>query len=55
MTFFPRSANAWDSLGEALWKLDRDEEALAACEHALELDPGFDSARVMIARILSEQ
>jgi imidazolonepropionase-like amidohydrolase len=52
---FPRSANAWDSLGEALWKLDRDEEAVAAYEHALELDPGFDNARRMIERILSEQ
>lgn len=52
---FPRSSNAWDSLGEALWKLDRDEEAIAAYERALELEPGAANARQMIERILQER
>ncbi len=50
---FPQSANAWDSLGKALWTLDRDAEALAAYEHVLELDPERDHARQMIDRILA--
>jgi Flp pilus assembly protein TadD len=52
---FPRSANVWDSLGEALWKLDRDDEAIAAYEHELELDPNSSSARTTIERIIAEQ
>ena len=52
---FPRSSNAWDSLGEALWKLDRDDEAVAAYEHVLELDPDASGAQQSIERILAEQ
>lgn len=51
---FPGSANAWDSLGEVLWKLDRDDEAIAAYERALELDPDAENARQSIERILEE-
>lgn len=52
---FPASSNAWDSLGEVLWKLDRDDEAIAAYERALELDPHASGSRAMIERILAEQ
>lgn len=52
---FPASANAWDSLGEVLWKLDRDEEAIAAYERALELDPEASGSHARLERILAEQ
>lgn len=51
---FPRSADAWDGLGEVLWKLARPDEAIAAYEHALELDPEHANARVMIDRIVED-
>lgn len=51
---FPASVNAWDSLGECLWRLDRDTEAIAAYEQALELDPGASEVRAKIERILEE-
>jgi tetratricopeptide (TPR) repeat protein len=51
---FPRSPNAWDSLGEVLWRLARPDEAIAAYERTLELDPGHENARVMIDRIVRE-
>jgi Flp pilus assembly protein TadD len=51
---FPDSPNAWDSLGEALWRLDRDDEALAAYEQALEVDPDYANARTMIDRIVGD-
>ena len=52
---FLRSTGVWNSLGESLWKLDRDDEAIAAYEHELELDPENASARARIERILTEQ
>ncbi len=51
---FARSPNAWDGLGEVLWRLGRPEEALAAYEHVLELDPENENARRMIERIVDE-
>lgn len=38
---YPGSANAFDSLGEALEKAGRREEAIAAYRKALEVDPTF--------------
>ena len=51
---FPRSSNAWDSLGEVLHALKRADEALQAYEHALELDPDNADARASIDRIVQE-
>jgi hypothetical protein len=41
---YPRSANAWDSLGEALVRGGRNAEAIDAYRRALEVNPGFGSA-----------
>jgi hypothetical protein len=40
----PERANPWDSLGEALLRLERTEEALDAYRRAFELDPGVGAA-----------
>lgn len=47
----PRSANAWDSLAEALLEAGDRAGAADACRRALALDPGMASAREMLARI----
>ncbi len=41
----PRSAKAWTGKGTALQQLERYEEALAAYDRAIELDPGDEVAR----------
>lgn len=48
---FARSANMHDSYGEALWYAGHDVRAISAYRRALEIDPEFENARVMIARI----
>jgi tetratricopeptide (TPR) repeat protein len=48
---FPAAYNTWDSLGEVLMNLGRNEEAIAAYERSLELNPDNTNARHMIARI----
>jgi len=51
---YPRSANAWDSLGEACLKKGDREAAIRSYEKALELNPGqqsaIDALRVLRAR-----
>ena len=42
---YPRSANAFDSLGEALANAGRRDEAIKAYEKALPIDPGFASSK----------
>jgi hypothetical protein len=42
---FPRSANVYDSLGEALARAGRRDEAIAAYRRALELNPNMFSSR----------
>lgn len=49
--FAPDSANVWDSLGEGLRLAGRSEEAIAAYESSLELDPDNTNAERMIAEI----
>lgn len=49
----PRYANGWDSLGEALFRTDRHEEALAAYQRAYELDPEVGTAAAVLGRELS--
>ena len=49
---FPRSWNAWDSLGEACFELGALDEALQAYEHLLELAPDNANGQRMVERIL---
>jgi tetratricopeptide (TPR) repeat protein len=42
---FPESANAWDSLGEALMERGDRERAIESYRRSLELDPDNDNAR----------
>jgi CubicO group peptidase (beta-lactamase class C family) len=48
---FPEAFNTWDSLGEGYMGQGRDDEAIAAYERSLELNPGNANADDMIARI----
>ncbi|MFN8177314.1 MAG: hypothetical protein U0167_05270 [bacterium] len=48
---YPASANAWDSLGEALLAADRREESIAAYRRALGIDPGLRTSREALARL----
>ena len=48
---FPRSANVFDSLGEAYAAAGRRDEAIAAFRAALERDPAFDSSRAWLERL----
>ena len=48
---YPRSANTFDSLGEALLAGGRRDEAIAAYRHAVELDPEFRSAIEALRRL----
>ncbi len=48
---FPSSANAWDSLGEALISAGERAAAIAAYTRALEIDPRFPASRNALARL----
>ena len=48
---FDKSANAWDSLGEALLAAGRREESIATYRRALAIDPEFGSAREALGRL----
>jgi hypothetical protein len=48
---FPKSANTWDSLGEALVVSHRVPEGIAAYRRALEIDPDFASSKQALARL----
>jgi Flp pilus assembly protein TadD len=48
---FPRSANVWDSLGEALLIGGRRDEAIVSYRRALEVDPEFRSSREALDRL----
>lgn len=50
---FPHSANAFDSLGEALARAGRREEAVAAYRRALAIDPGFGPSQAGLHRLTS--
>ncbi|MEL6251472.1 MAG: tetratricopeptide repeat protein [Bacteroidota bacterium] len=54
---FPKSANAWDSLGEAFWKTDNKEKAIEYYEKAISLDPNGpigENRRKMLKEIRGE-
>ena len=50
-TLHPDSANVHDSLGEALMKSDRTDEAVASYRRSLELDPTNRNAEKAIERM----
>ncbi len=52
---FPDSANAWDSLGEALMAKGAHEVAIRYYRKSLELDPENSNAALMIERMPDEQ
>lgn len=52
---FPESANAWDSLGEAIMTNGDHETAIRYYRRSLELDPANSNARRMIERLIGEQ
>ncbi len=57
-TLFPKSANTWDSLGEALWKSKDKSKAIDAYNKAITLDPDGitgENARQMLKKIKAEQ
>lgn len=39
INLFPKSANAWKSIGEAYWKAGQKENAISSLRKAMELDP----------------
>jgi len=51
---FPQSANAYDSLGEALERAGERDQAIAAYRRAIELVPQFPPSRAALARLGSE-
>jgi len=51
VALFPRSANAFDSLGEALEKAGQRDAAVAAYRKAVELDPRMFSSREGLRRL----
>lgn len=48
---YPRSANTFDSLGEALLAANRRAEAIAAYRHAVEVEPGFPPSVQALQRL----
>ena len=51
---YPRSANTWDSFGEANWKANKTDKAIEYYNKAIELDPNGatgDNARRMLNQI----
>jgi len=47
----PRSANAYDSLGDAYQQMGRKNEAIAAFRKALELDPKANFTKAKLERL----
>ena len=50
-TLFPDEPNAFDGLGEAYLRAEREEEAAATFEGCLELDPEHQNALMRLAQI----
>lgn len=48
---FAKSANTWDSLGEALVNTGRVSEGITAYQRALQIDPQFASSKQALARL----
>jgi cytochrome c-type biogenesis protein CcmH/NrfG len=48
---FPKSANAYDSLGEALMRAGRIDESILNYRKSVELDPGNENAKKLIEKM----
>ncbi len=42
---YPKSANAWDSLGEAFWKTNQTDKAIECYQKAIDLDPDGETGK----------
>jgi len=51
VALFPRSGNVYDSLGEALERANRKDQAIAAYRRALSLNPNLGSSRDALRRL----
>jgi cytochrome c-type biogenesis protein CcmH/NrfG len=51
VVFFPMSANAYDSLGEALATAGRREQAIESYRKAVEMDPTNANARARLREL----
>jgi Flp pilus assembly protein TadD len=52
---FPKSANAYDSLGEALMRAGRIDESILNYRKSVELDPGNDNAKKLIEKMETQR
>ena len=52
---FPKSGNAWDSLGEAFLKAGNKKEAIKNYKKSLELDPKNTGAREILKKLAKEK
>ena len=48
---FPETSNVYDSLGEALMKLGKNEEAIANYKRSIEINPGNDNGIEMLKKM----
>ena len=48
---YPKSANVYDSLGEAYMEAGDNERAIELYKKALEINPGFENAKQMLRRL----
>jgi tetratricopeptide (TPR) repeat protein len=48
---YPKSANAFDSLGEGYMNGGKKQEAIAAYQQSLDMDPSNNNAKEMLARL----
>jgi tetratricopeptide (TPR) repeat protein len=51
-TLFPHSWNVYDSYGEALLKSGQNDEAIKMYKKSVELNPGNENGKKVLARIL---
>ena len=52
---FPKSSNAYDSLGEALMRAGRIDESILTYRKSVELDPGNDNAKKLIEKMETQR
>jgi Flp pilus assembly protein TadD len=52
---FPKSSNAYDSLGEALMRAGRIDESILNYRKSVELDPGNDNAKKLIEKMETQR
>jgi Tfp pilus assembly protein PilF len=52
---YPKSANVYDSLGEAYWKKGQEDQAIKNYKKALEIDPEMESAQNALTQLGGSQ